>query len=205
VLYGLTRGPRRHGELLALVGGISKKVLTQTLRRLERHGLVRREAYPGVPPRVEYELTDLGRTLGGDWVEAVRALHPAGVDVLLTCRGGETKRRAPEVLRDRGRLVWMTGGRSGGTPDGARHRRRLRWRGSVARNPRGPRRRDDSGRLRPSVQDVYPLTEARAAQIRVAEGHVRGKLVISVGAVPYDAPRSSLDRRTRAGVTGTGS
>lgn len=45
VLYGLSRGPRRHGELVALVGGIFKKMLTQTLRRLERHGLASRSAY----------------------------------------------------------------------------------------------------------------------------------------------------------------
>jgi DNA-binding HxlR family transcriptional regulator len=47
------------------VGGISHKVLTQTLRRLERHGLVAREAFGGVPPRVDYGLTDLGATLLG--------------------------------------------------------------------------------------------------------------------------------------------
>lgn len=63
VLYGLSRGPRRHGELLELIGGVSKKMLTQTLRRLHGHGLVTRTAYPDVPPRVEYDLTALGRTL----------------------------------------------------------------------------------------------------------------------------------------------
>jgi DNA-binding HxlR family transcriptional regulator len=70
VLYGLSRGPRRHGELIELIGGISKKMLTQTLRRLERRGLVSRRAYPEVPPRVEYELTPLGRTL----IEPIGAL-----------------------------------------------------------------------------------------------------------------------------------
>jgi len=63
VLYGLSKGPVRHGELLDLIGGISRKVLTQTLRRLAAHGLVRRHAYAEVPPRVEYELTPLGATL----------------------------------------------------------------------------------------------------------------------------------------------
>jgi DNA-binding HxlR family transcriptional regulator len=63
VLYGLSRGRRRHGELVELIGGISKKMLTQTLRRLERHGLVARHAYAEVPARVEYELTPLGATL----------------------------------------------------------------------------------------------------------------------------------------------
>lgn len=63
VLYALSRGPRRHGDLVELIGGISRKMLTQTLRRLSKHGLVTRHAYAEVPPRVEYNLTELGRTL----------------------------------------------------------------------------------------------------------------------------------------------
>ncbi|WIY02975.1 helix-turn-helix domain-containing protein [Amycolatopsis mongoliensis] len=63
VLYGLSQGPVRHGELIELIGGVSRKVLTQTLRRLEAHGLIRRHAYAEAPPRVEYELTPLGATL----------------------------------------------------------------------------------------------------------------------------------------------
>lgn len=63
VLSGLSAGPVRHGELVDMIGGISRKVLTQTLRRLESHGLVSRHAYAEVPPRVEYELTALGETL----------------------------------------------------------------------------------------------------------------------------------------------
>lgn len=63
VLYGLSQGPVRHGELAGLIGGISRKMLTQTLRRLESHGLVRRRSYAEAPPRVEYELTPLGATL----------------------------------------------------------------------------------------------------------------------------------------------
>ncbi|WNV85541.1 helix-turn-helix domain-containing protein [Umezawaea sp. Da 62-37] len=65
VLYGLSEGPVRHGELIGMIGGISRKVLTQTLRRLEAHGLVSRHAYAEVPPRVEYELTPLGASLIG--------------------------------------------------------------------------------------------------------------------------------------------
>lgn len=63
VLSGLSLGPVRYGELPELIGGISHKMLTQTLRRLQEHGLVRRTAYAEVPPRVEYELTTLGATL----------------------------------------------------------------------------------------------------------------------------------------------
>jgi DNA-binding HxlR family transcriptional regulator len=61
VLYGLSQQPRRHGELVGLIGGISRKVLTQTLRRLQQYGLVERHAE--APRRVEYRLTDLGQTL----------------------------------------------------------------------------------------------------------------------------------------------
>jgi DNA-binding HxlR family transcriptional regulator len=75
-IWGLRNGSRRHGELVEDIGGISKKMLTQTLRRLERNGLVTRTAYPEVPPRVEYELTALGQSLCEPiemltrWVEA---------------------------------------------------------------------------------------------------------------------------------------
>ncbi len=63
VVFALSRGPRRHGELVDLIGGISRKVLTQTLRKLQGYGLVDRRAYAEAPPRVEYRLTDLGKTL----------------------------------------------------------------------------------------------------------------------------------------------
>ena len=65
VLYLLASGTRRYSEVLYEVGEISKKTLTQTLRGLERHGLVSRQAYPEVPPRVEYSLTPLGWSLTG--------------------------------------------------------------------------------------------------------------------------------------------
>ncbi|WP_435856185.1 winged helix-turn-helix transcriptional regulator [Streptomyces physcomitrii] len=63
VLWALRQGPLRHGALRTRIGGISAKVLTETLRRLEHHGLVSRTTHPAAPPRVEYGLTDLGRTL----------------------------------------------------------------------------------------------------------------------------------------------
>ncbi len=63
VLTSLADGPKRHSELQRHIAGISQKMLTQTLRELERDGLVSREVTPSVPVRVDYELTDLGRGL----------------------------------------------------------------------------------------------------------------------------------------------
>ena len=65
VLYALASGTRRYSELLYEVGEISKKTLTQTLRGLERDGLIVRRAYADVPVRVEYSLSALGWSLTG--------------------------------------------------------------------------------------------------------------------------------------------
>ncbi len=62
VLYALAFGVKRHGELKREIKGISQKMLTRTLRNLERDGLVKRTIYHEVPPRVEYALTLLGET-----------------------------------------------------------------------------------------------------------------------------------------------
>jgi DNA-binding HxlR family transcriptional regulator len=63
VLAGLRAGPRRRSELLSAVGGLSDKVLTETLRRLLANGLVERHRHPAAPPRVEYRLSTLGVSL----------------------------------------------------------------------------------------------------------------------------------------------
>lgn len=63
VIYLLSGGTKRYGELQREIDGISQKMLTQTLRNLEQDGLVRRVVYPEVPPRTEYSLTPLGETL----------------------------------------------------------------------------------------------------------------------------------------------
>jgi DNA-binding HxlR family transcriptional regulator len=63
VASSLADGPKRHSKLREHIGGISQKMLTHTLRELERSGLVERRIYPEVPPRVEYSLTPLGRSL----------------------------------------------------------------------------------------------------------------------------------------------
>ena len=63
LLLRLAHGPRRYAELSRSVTGISPKMLTQTLRRLERDGVISRTVTPTVPIRTDYELTGLGHTL----------------------------------------------------------------------------------------------------------------------------------------------
>ncbi len=63
ILRDLLNGTMRFSELRRSVGNVSQKVLTSNLRQMERDGLVHREVYPEVPPRVEYSLTDTGMSL----------------------------------------------------------------------------------------------------------------------------------------------
>src|SRR5947199_4164053 len=76
VVGELGQGPRRFNEIRRALGSISQRMLTLTLRGLERDGLVTRTVFPTVPPRVDYELTDLGRGLAqpvqalGQWAFA---------------------------------------------------------------------------------------------------------------------------------------
>ena len=63
ILHDRMDGPRRFNELRRSIGHISQKVLTSNLRQMEKHGLLTRTVYAEVPPRVEYELTELGASL----------------------------------------------------------------------------------------------------------------------------------------------
>ena len=103
VVRVLADGTLRHGEIAARIGGITPKMLTQPLRGLERDGLAPRTVHAEVPPRVEYALTDLGRSLLGvaqaleEWaethisdVDAARVAYDARAQV----RAGSDQRRA---------------------------------------------------------------------------------------------------------------
>lgn len=82
VVSSLQTGTKRFGALKREIGGISQKMLTQTLRGLERDGLITRTIYPTVPPKVEYALTPLGRTLVG-LLEAIRVWSESHIDEVL--------------------------------------------------------------------------------------------------------------------------
>ncbi|GAB1688711.1 winged helix-turn-helix transcriptional regulator [Krasilnikovia sp. M28-CT-15] len=84
VVAALADGPLRYAELSRIVAGVSQKMLTQTLRKLERDGLVTRQVTPSVPVRTDYELTALGRDLLPlqraikDWAEThIELVHKA--------------------------------------------------------------------------------------------------------------------------------
>lgn len=100
ILWELQEGPRRTGELRRLVEGISEKVLIQQLRDLEETGLVHRQQYNAVPPKVEYSLTAFGESLNSvlmplcDWGEA----HMDRITAESDCNAGEASSGSPHTL-----------------------------------------------------------------------------------------------------------
>jgi len=91
VMYALAGETRRYNELQRMISGVSQKMLTQTLRSLEADGLVHREVYPVIPPKVEYWLTPLGETL----LEPIAAIK----------QWGETYMRDVEMIRAAGEVT----------------------------------------------------------------------------------------------------
>ena len=86
VVSTLGDGPKRFNELRRALGSISQRMLTLTLRGLERDGLVTRTVFPTIPPRVDYELTDLGRGLA----QPVQALGKWAFEHLTDIQGART-------------------------------------------------------------------------------------------------------------------
>jgi DNA-binding HxlR family transcriptional regulator len=87
VIMMLMNGPLRFNELKRMIDGISQRMLTLTLRGLERDGLVTRTVFPTIPPRVDYELTDLGRGLS----TPVKALGQWAFEHLPEIQGSRTR------------------------------------------------------------------------------------------------------------------
>ncbi len=96
VLYVLTQGTKRYSELQREIPGISKKMLTQTLRKLESDNILKRTVYPVVPPKTEYKLTAFGNKLIeplevlANWAEA----HQTELQVICDRRQKDTKQKS---------------------------------------------------------------------------------------------------------------
>ena len=98
VLGLLAHGPRRFNQLRREVEGVSQKVLSQTLKRLERDGLVARRAFATVPVTVEYSVTPLGRTLS-DTVGALRAWAETNVEAVLAAQAAYDAQAGAQTSR----------------------------------------------------------------------------------------------------------
>jgi DNA-binding HxlR family transcriptional regulator len=112
VLRELFRGPQRTHQLLDALPGISTKILTARLRTLEKHGLLARQVFPEIPPRVEYSLTQKGseirpillamHKLGNHWLDQTPCrctLSPPGVEDQLASEVLDTS-AVPTIVRD---------------------------------------------------------------------------------------------------------
>ncbi|WAL65402.1 helix-turn-helix domain-containing protein [Amycolatopsis cynarae] len=96
VMGALSGGPMRFGELRRRLDGITQKMLTQTLRTLERDGLVTRTVYPTIPPRVEYAATELGESVT-TLMHGIRTWSEANINAVLDARDTYDVRAAQEV------------------------------------------------------------------------------------------------------------
>jgi DNA-binding HxlR family transcriptional regulator len=98
IIQILARGTMRYAMLQREIGGISQKMLTQTLRSLERDGLVQRTVHPVVPPKVEYSLTRLGRTL----IEPLHTLCRWSEKHLAELQANRARAKAVAAVAERG-------------------------------------------------------------------------------------------------------
>lgn len=86
ILYVLSsKGVVRFNQLKKMISGISQKMLTQQLRELERDGLIKRQAFPEVPPHVEYSISELGLSLGPIY-QAIHGWEQENRDAIYKCR-----------------------------------------------------------------------------------------------------------------------
>lgn len=95
VVTALEDGTKRFSELQREVGGVSQKMLTQTLRGLERDGLLTRTVYPSVPPKVEYALTPLGQTLVS-LLDAIRGWSETHIEAVLRAQAAYDEANAAQ-------------------------------------------------------------------------------------------------------------
>jgi DNA-binding HxlR family transcriptional regulator len=105
IIVLLGDGPKRFNQIKRMVGGISQRMLTLTLRGLQRDGLVTRTQFPTIPPRVDYELTQLGRSLW-DAVEPLGAWAQGHLKHITRARAAFDKKvtekvAIPKSARDR--------------------------------------------------------------------------------------------------------
>ena len=100
IIMALGQGPRRFSELLRGIDGISQKMLTATLRDLEKDGFVSRAVPPSIPPRVDYELTEMGAELRGPLKAISRWAHEN------RHRVDEARNRFAEREAEARRLAW---------------------------------------------------------------------------------------------------
>ncbi|MER6735656.1 winged helix-turn-helix transcriptional regulator [Streptomyces puniciscabiei] len=96
LMGALSGGPMRFGELRRRLDGITQKMLTQTLRTLERDGLVTRTVYPTIPPKVEYAATELGESVTA-LMHAIRTWSEDNINAVLDARDAYDARAAQEV------------------------------------------------------------------------------------------------------------
>jgi DNA-binding HxlR family transcriptional regulator len=101
VVGALSNGPQRYNALRRMIDGISQRMLTLTLKGLEQDGLVTRTLYPTVPPRVDYELTDLGRSLEGT-LAAIAEWAVANRGAMMAARKAYRARGESEMVQEAG-------------------------------------------------------------------------------------------------------